>query len=150
MLKIYYGDMENVIFNTSVYFKNVYQDEWIMEPIAVEMIADVDHSKVISGGVIDSPVLGKIPPTGLSGGVKTLILIANKPEQIFNATNCGDNCAKWLLKLAQDKDITINLRYLMDFGKEKFDICILNSGQITHSMEELTLGAIEYVSEVVE
>ncbi|MEG2440292.1 MAG: DUF4869 domain-containing protein, partial [Acetivibrio sp.] len=43
--------MENVIFNTSVYFKNVYQDEWIMEPIAVEMIADVDHSKVISGGV---------------------------------------------------------------------------------------------------
>ncbi|MEG2441898.1 MAG: DUF4869 domain-containing protein, partial [Acetivibrio sp.] len=85
-----------------------------------------------------------------SGGVKTLILIANKPEQIFNATNCGDNCAKWLLKLAQDKDITINLRYLMDFGKEKFDICILNSGQITHSMEELTLGAIEYVSEVVE
>ena len=26
-------------------------------------------------GVIDSPVLGKIPPTGLSGGVKTLILV---------------------------------------------------------------------------
>lgn len=150
MLKIYYGDMENVIFNTSVYFKNVYQDQWITMPLAIEMIADVDHSKVIAGGVIDSPILGKIPPTGLSGGVKTLILIDNKPEQIFNATNCGDNCAKWLLKLAEDRDITINLRYLMDFGKEKFDICILNWGRIVHSMEELLIAAIEYVSEVKE
>lgn len=150
MLKIYYGNMENVIFNTSVYFKNVYQDNWITAPIAQEMIADVDHSKVIAGGVIESPILGKIPPTGLSGGVKTLILIANKPDQVFNATNCGDNCAKWLLKLAKDRDITINLRYLMDFGKEQFDIYILNSGQVVHSMKELIIAAVEYVSEVRE
>ena len=76
MLKIYYGDMDNVIFNTSVYFKNVYQEAWITEPLAMEMIEDVDQSKVIAGGVIDSPVLGKIPPISLSGGVKTLILIS--------------------------------------------------------------------------
>lgn len=150
MLKIYYGNMENVIFNTSVYFKNVYQDNWITAPIAQEMIADVDHSKVIAGGVIESPILGKIPPTGLSGGVKTLILIANQPDQVFNATNCGDNCAKWLLKLAKDRDITINLRYLMDFGKEQFDIYILNSGLVVHSMKELIIAAVEYVSEVRE
>jgi len=68
MLNIFFGDMKDVIFNTSVYFKNVYHDEWITAPLSVEMIADVDKSKVIDGGVIDSPVLGKIPPTGLSGG----------------------------------------------------------------------------------
>lgn len=39
------------------------------------MIKDVDQSIVLDSGVIDSPVLGKIPPTGLSGGVKTLILV---------------------------------------------------------------------------
>ena len=36
------------------------------------MMKDVDQSIVLDSGVIDSPVLGKIPPTGLSGGVKTL------------------------------------------------------------------------------
>ena len=62
------------------------------------MIYDIDKSSVIEGTVIDSPVMGKIPPTSLSGGVKTLILIANEPEKIFNASTCGDNCAKPLLK----------------------------------------------------
>ena len=106
------------------------------------MIADVDKSEVLDSGVIDSPVLGKIPPTGLSGGVKTLILIENRPDKVFNATNCGDNCAKWLLKIAKEKDITINLRYLMDFGSGNFDICVLNTNQTVHSMKELTPIAV--------
>lgn len=145
MLKIFYGDMPNVIFNTSVYFKNVYQDDWITNPLAVKMIEDIDKSTVIDGGVIDSPVLGKIPPTNLSGGVKTLLLIDNKPDKIFNATNCGDNCAKWLLKIAENKDVTINLRYLMDFGEGNFDICVLNTKQIVHCMSELTTVAVRFV-----
>jgi len=145
MLKIFYGDMPNVIFNTSVYFKNVYQDNWITNPLAVKMIKDIDKSTVIDGGVIDSPVLGKIPPINLSGGVKTLLLIDNKPDKIFNATNCGNNCAKWLLKIAETKDVTINLRYLMDFGEGNFDICVLNTNQIVHCMSELTMVAVRFV-----
>lgn len=145
MLKIYYGEMDNVIFNTSIYFKNVYQDEWITDPLSQAMIVDVDKSKVLASGVIDSPVLGKIPPTSLSGGVKTLILIKNRPDKVFNATNCGDNCAKWLLKIAEKEDVTINLRYLMDFGHDEFDIYILNTNQIVHSMKELTTVAVNYL-----
>lgn len=61
------------------------------------MIRDVDRSEVIGSGVIDSPVLDGISPRELSGGVKTLIAIYKKPERIFNASACGDNCAKWLL-----------------------------------------------------
>ena len=59
-------------------------------------------------------LLGVISPTSLSGGVKTLILIDNIPEMVFNASNCGDNCAAWLLKLGKEKDVTINLRHIMD------------------------------------
>ena len=77
--------------------------------------------------------------------MKTLILIENKPDKVFNATNCGDNCAKWLLKIAENKDVTINLRYLMDFGKDRFDIRILNTNQIVHSMKELTPVAVKYL-----
>lgn len=137
MLSIYFGDMPQAIYNTAVYFKNTYEDDWITDELSREMIKDIDHSTVIAPRIIDSPVLGAITPRELSGGVKTLILIAHVPDRIFNASTCGDNCAKWLLKMGEEKDITINLRHLMDFGSGKFDIHILNTDQIVHSMEEL-------------
>lgn len=145
MLCIYYGDMAEAVYNTSVYFKNMYEEEWITDPMSVEMILDVDKSSVIGSGIIDSPVLGKIPPTGLSGGVKTLILIQHMSEKVFNASTCGDNCAKWILKMAEEKDITINLRHLMDFGDGNFTIKILNTDQVVHSMKELIPIAGQYV-----
>ena len=137
MLNIYFGDMPQAIYNTAVYFKNTYEDDWITDELSREMIKDIDRSTVIAPRIIDSPVLGAITPRELSGGVKTLILIAHVPDKIFNASTCGDNCAKWLLKMGEEKDITINLRHLMDFGSGKFDIHILNTDQIVHSMEEL-------------
>lgn len=110
-----------------------------------EMILDVDKSTVLGNAVIDSPVLGKISPTALSGGVKTLILIKNEPDKIFNASTCGDNCAKWILKIAENRDVTINLRHLMNFGKGPFEIRILNTNQIVHDRKELVSIAGLYV-----
>lgn len=145
MLSIYYGPMDGAIYNTALFFKNDYEDAWIVDPEVREMVRDVDHSEVLESGVIDSPVLGKIPPIGLSGGVKTLILIKFEPQKIFNASTCGDNCAKWILKLAEKEDRTINLRHLMDFGGKPFTIKILNTNQIVHSMKELVPIACLYV-----
>ena len=145
MLNIYYGDMPEAIYDTAVYFKNIYDEEWITQPLSVQMIADVDKSTVLDNAVIDSPVLGKIPPINLSGGVKTLILINNVEQKIFNASTCGDNCAKWLLKMGEEKEITINLRHLMNFGNEEFEIRILNTNQIVHNMAELIPVAGLYV-----
>ena len=71
MLNIFYGDMKEAVYNTAAYFKYDYEDNWITDPFVKKMIKDVDQSIVLDSGVIDSPVLGKIPPTGLSGGVKT-------------------------------------------------------------------------------
>lgn len=145
MLSIYLGNMPEAIYNTAVYFKNDYEDEWILDPLVKEIILDVDKSKVIDSGVIDSPVLGKIPPLSLSGGVKTLILVRYEPEKVFNASTCGDNCAKWLLKIAEDEERTVNLRHIMDFGERPFEIKILNNGEIVHSMKEFKETAIDYV-----
>lgn len=145
MLNIYFGDMEQAIFNTAVYFKNSYEDAWITEELSREMIKDVDKSEVLDSGVINSPILGMIPPVNLSGGVKTLILMEHEPEKIFNASTCGDNCAKWILKIAKDKDITINLRHIMDFGDAEFEARILNTDQIVHNMKELIPIAGLYV-----
>lgn len=137
MLNIYFGDMPEAIYNTSVYFKNVYEDDWITDDFSKEMIRDIDKSSVIGPRIIDSPVLGGITPRELSGGVKTLILMYKVSDKIFNASTCGDNCAKWILKMGKEKDITINLRHLMDFGDGDFEINILNTDQIVHNMREL-------------
>ena len=145
MLNVYFGNMPEAIYNTSVYFKNVYEDEWITDPVAREMVLDVDKSIVLDNGVIDSPVMGKIPPTSLSGGVKTLILMKNVNSKVFNASTCGDNCAKWILFLSKGKNLTINLRHLMDFGSCPFEIRVLNSNQVFHSMKELVPIAGLYV-----
>lgn len=77
--------------------------------------------------------------------MKTLILVSQVPDKVFNASTCGDNCAKWFLKMAETKDITINLRHLMDFGKGSFTIEILNTHSIVHTMEELVPAAGLYV-----
>ncbi|MCF0153496.1 MAG: DUF4869 domain-containing protein [Megasphaera sp.] len=145
MLHVYFGDMKNAIFNTAVFFKNVYEDQWITDDFDKQMIQDVDKSIVLDNGVIDSPVLGKIPPERLSGGVKTLILIYQMPDKVFNASACGDNCAKWLLKMAEMEDRTVNLRHLMDFGSGEFSLHILNTDQIVHSMKELVPVAGPFV-----
>ena len=137
MLKIIFGNCENAIYNTSVYFKNTYQDEWITDELSVEMIKDVDQSVVIGPHMIESPVLGAISPRELSGGVKTLILIHKEKSKIFNASTCGDNCAKWLLKIGERDDVVINLRHLMDFGNGEFEIEVLNTHQIVKNMKEL-------------
>ena len=145
LLSIFFGDMPEAIYNTSVYFKNQYKEKWITDELSVEMIKSVDRSEVMDANAIKSPVLGIISPVGLSGGVKTLILIANDKKHIFNASTCGDNCAKWILKIAEDRDVTINLRHIMDFGKKKFKIKVLNTDEIVTNMEELLHSAYKFV-----
>ena len=137
--------MPEAIYNTSVYFNNQYEEEWITDKLSVEMIKSIDRSEVLGANAIKSPVLGIIPTTSLSGGVNTLILIANDKKHIFNASTCGDNCAKWILKIAEDRDITINLRHIMDFGKKKFKINVLNTNEIVTNMEELLHSAYKFV-----
>lgn len=137
MLNIYYGEMEEAIYNPAVYFKNTYKDEWITDDFTKAMILDIDKSVVVGPRIIDSPVLGGITPRELSGGVKTLILVHHVRERIFNTSTCGDNCAKWLLKMGEEREVTINLRHIMDFGENTFSIRIINTDQVVHSMSEL-------------
>jgi hypothetical protein len=88
--------------------------------------------------------LGAIPTERLSGGVKTLILMKFDSDHIFNASACGDNCAPWILRFGQEKDLTIRLGYLMNFGKESFDIEIVNLHRIVHSMKELNEAVMDH------
>ena len=145
MLRIFYGDMDNVIYNTSIFFKYNFQADWLLDPDVQKMILDVDKSVVLGSGAIDSPVLGIIAPVNLSGGVKALILIDKVADKVFNASNCGDNCAAWLLRIGQKKDVIVNLRHIMDFGEDPFEVEVLNTGEIFHTMDALVPVAGRYV-----
>ena len=146
MLKIYYGDIETdkYIFNPDAFFNNSYEDEWITDPLSVQMIKDIDGSDVVGPRLIDSPFLGAIPTERISGGVKTLILMNNDTDHIFNASACGDDCAPWILRIGQKKDLTIRLGYLMDFGKEDFEIEIVNLHQVVYTMKELNESVLDH------
>ena len=145
MLNVYFGDMPDAIYNTNIYFNNTYKDSWITKPLSREIIQAVDHSEVIDEKTIASPVFGNMSPKKLSGGVKTLLLIAYDKTKVFNASTCGDNCAEWILRIADDKKVIINLRHLMDFGKGEFKIRVLNTGKIVKNMGDLVAKAGEFV-----
>ena len=137
MLKVFLGDLKDEIYNPPIYFDNQYEDEWITDALSRQMILDIDKSDVISSHIIESPYLGAITPKELSGGVKTLILMANDESgSIFNATACGDNCAKWILEIANRKDLIITLHHGMRFGEGPFEIMILNTGRVVHNRQE--------------
>lgn len=144
MLKIIFGETAGAVYHPPTYFDNRYEDEWITDPLSAIMIKDVDNSDVISAYLIQSPVLGAIPVKDISGGVKTLILMAfDRSGKIFNASACGDNCAKWIAKLGKQKDLTINLHHVMDFSEvTDFEALIVNTGKTVHSYEEYLKEAL--------
>lgn len=152
MLCIIFGEMpedmeKKYVYNTSMYFDNTYLDNWLTDELSVKMIKSVDKAVVLSSNAVDSKALGVIPVTKISGGLKTLLLIRHDDTKIFNASTCGDNCAKWILKIAQkaDRDIIINLRHVMNFGDKPFEIKILNNGKTVHNMKEYVLNAGMYL-----
>ena len=73
--------------------------------------------------------------------------------KIFNASNCGDNCAKRILKLWKERDFTIALYNIMDFGKKDFEIRILNNKDkklIVHNMRDFLDAVNDYLKGKVE
>ena len=152
MLCIIFGeipeDMEKkYVYNTSMYFDNTYLDNWLTDDLSVKMIKSVDKAVVLSPNAVDSKALGVIPVTKISGGLKTLLLLRHDDTKIFNASTCGDNCAKWILRIAKEskKDIVINLRHVMDFGDKPFEIKILNNGKTVHNIQEDVMNAGLYL-----
>lgn len=83
MLTIHYGDMENVIYNTSVYFDNVYSPQWFQDSFAQRVIKSIDKGTVVGPNAIDTKILGIIPPEKLSSGTKTLLLMYFMPQIDF-------------------------------------------------------------------
>ena len=146
MLHVYFGTRADEIYNTEIYFNNTYKKDWITTKWSKEMIRAIDNAVVTEEGEIRHRTFGLFKPTELSGGVKTLILMDHQPGKIFNASTCGNNCAKYLLQIAEDRDITVCLHHAMVFPKG-FRIRVVNEkpARVVTQAEELLFLADRYL-----
>ena len=143
MLRIVFYKKDDVYYGPG-YFKYNYDLDWLSDPLVQEMMKDIDKSEYKGGYLIESKALGPISPETLSGGLKTLISIYKEPDKIFDATSCGDNCAKWLVEIGKKQDITVNLSYLMLFDNiDPLEIYIVNTDQTVHSYNEYVMNAVD-------
>ena len=145
MLSIFFGEKEDVIYGPS-WFRFNYIEEWFEDPFISKMMEDIDKSHYKGGQLIVSDLLGPIPPERLSGGLKTLVCIYKRPDLMFNATSCGENCARWLLEIGQKKDVSVNLRYYMPFENcENLEIGIINENKKINNLHDYIHIALKYV-----
>ena len=73
-------------------------------------------------------------------------MIYKKPELIFDATSCGQNCARWLLEIGREKDVTVNLEYMMMFDEyAPFEIYAVNENRLLTDAEDYFLTAVKYL-----
>lgn len=135
MVILRFGCSPETLIAVDVNFDNSYKREWFEDPFVAKMVKDIDNATVLAPGVMDSPVLSIVSPAKLSTGLKTLILMYFKPDREYFATNCGDNCSKWILEIGKRQDIHIALTNVMNFG-DSFDI--LYEQQHITNMEQLT------------
>lgn len=142
MLNIHFGVMEDMINHIPAYFENTYEDNWIGADFSGKVIKDIDNTDIekdVTGDyIITHTTKGALSPIRLSAAVQTLILLEyDDNNEVFNASLCNNNCAKWILDIVSRKDITINLRHILDFGADtNFEAKILNSGIIIHNTQE--------------
>ena len=144
MLTISFRPTNNTILDVDTYFNYNYEDVWLDDELVKQMILDIDKSKVISANCIESPILGQITPRLLSGGVKALILMYKEPQLELWATACGDNCADWILQIAEKQDITIVLEHIMQFKRDFKGYCLTNK-QAINSLDDYRKVAIELI-----
>lgn len=131
---------DNVIWDIDVYFDYAYQPSWIDNDFARRVIEDVDKSHVVAPRIIDSPYLGYVDPTHLSGGVKCILCLAfdHTTKWKFNITVCGDNCMRWIQRLSKTKDIHVDVSHLPEFYDDTyFEIMVENVNKLCTCYDDI-------------
>lgn len=145
MLHIIFGIEKNTIHEIDEYFREHYVKEWIENDISKRIVEEIDKSTIHSSTQVINQTVGPKNINHLSYSTKTLLLIWNNPNMIFNASFCSDECSKFLLEFGNTRDIVVNLNHIMDFGQNRFAIKIINNDTIVHNMKELVIEAIKYL-----
>ena len=155
MLSIFFGYDKDAILNVDTYFNNTYDEIWFDDPFVRKIISVVDNSEVQDRQCILSSVLGQIPPERLSGGAKALMLMYKEDGFYTDLIVCGSNCEKFILDIAEKKDIRCSLSgYDISFDNlgdtdHPTPVRCENDGSLLKNHEEFVLKMLELVGEKV-
>lgn len=150
MLKIHFGSLKSEIKSPSGIFMLEQEADWFDDPFVLEMVQDVDNLRLITHREFEHPVFGLCGTQDISGGLKNLIL-AYKLNRIIDATYCGDNCAKWIMKIAEMKDLHITLSHVMNFkrGQDEsgipFKCYITNNHKYIDNVRDYGTEALKFI-----
>ena len=145
MLKVLFGKrLNDTIISPSIYFDNVYEVDWFNDPVVKQMVKDIDKSE-LSGMCVLSPFLGSIPVEKLSGGVKGLILMLKDDNFVSDLISYGSNCEDWILRLSNEKDITVCMTGVdMTFEGKDIEAICLNDNTIIKGYQDWCSKMVKY------
>lgn len=130
MLKVWFDGFKNgCIKDPSSFFNLHKKKEWFSDKRVIHVIKEIDNVDVIKDECLVSPEFGGMSPERLSSGCKAIILLLMNPSCNVYASRCGDNCAKYILELAEYTDVVITLHHAMNFPRD-FVCEILDNGKV--------------------
>lgn len=128
----------NFIRSAQTEFNIVFENWWMEDSLLYDALLDIDKSKIIRPRIIESPILGDITPKEVSGGFKLVaMMLKYETDWIYNLDNAGDNCAKWIQKVAGIKDNTALCVNCMEMSDEvPLNIHIVNNNSYPKTAKE--------------
>lgn len=135
---------DNYRINPDLWFNYQGGADYISGKIEQEIIADIDKGKVISTNAIEFPIMGVLSPECLSGTSKALILANNEPNIYINGSFIGDNGFKWIVRLAELKEIYLRSNGIMNFDTD-FMAHFVNDDSYTSTWSEFLDKAVDFL-----
>lgn len=124
MMSISWGLTDECHYYIDAEFEEIVEMDWFDDPLVKEILADIDNC-IIEGlrcVDLDDPKI-KFPIDELSTGSKGLIMLLKLDYDTFRiyGSAFGDNCTKWLLKIAKSRDFILELCHDMNFPEDDFE-----------------------------
>ena len=139
MLNLIVGKNKEYANAPDGWFDNQLDDDYLNTDFSKDAVLKVDKSELVNENLVQSPFLGAIPPSKLSRGVKTIILLRYVDDRIFDLDYCGDNCTALLASVFNQFDRTAQANVFQFFYKNGLvgKIHIMNDDSYVSSDLEL-------------
>ena len=125
------------------------QDSWFDDPVVKQIVKDIDEAEVFSAYSMKHPVFGAINYTMLSSTCRNLILLYELPDEVINATYCGEKAGDWILRISEKRDVKIMLDYALLFSRD-FNAIVVNGDERIRTLKDYYRYAMRYLYDCTE
>jgi len=142
-------DGDKLLPNNAVLYNQYLKDrlDILEHDFSRRIIAEIDKSTVLSSRKVQSPFLGEISGTELSGGTKGVLVmrfVTKVHNYYFRGEGFGSNCVPYMLEVAETVDIKLSLSHLMEFPVDGVALYIENSDRLVTTYNEYFADYVKY------